>query len=67
MEQMIQKRPYVHKKPIDRFTRIDGRGLSPEIPPTQLAKILELKEKHAPLFYNESQRFAIRLKKFEPK
>jgi len=67
MEQMIQKRPYVHKKPIDRFTRIDGGGLSPEIPPTQMAKILELKEKHAPLFYNKSQRFAIRLKKFEPK
>ena len=64
---MIQKRPYVHKKLIDPFTRIDGRGLSPEIPTTQLAKILELKEKHAPLFYNESQRFAIRLKKFEPK
>ena len=58
---------YTRKKPIDRFTRIDGRGLSPEIPPTQLVKILELKEKHAPLFYNESQRFAIRLKKFEPK
>ena len=46
---------YTRKKPIDRFTRIDGRGLSPEIPSTQLAKILELKEKHAPLFYNESQ------------
>ena len=58
---------YTHKKPIDRFTRIDGRGLSPDIPPTQIAKILELKEKHAPLFYNESQRFAIRLKNFEPK
>ena len=58
---------YTRKKPIDRFTRIDGRGLSPEIPPTQMAKILELKEKHAPLFYNESQRFAIRLEKFEPK
>ena len=58
---------YTRKNPIDPFTRIDGRGLSPEIPPTQLAKILELKEKHAPLFYNESQRFAIRLKKFEPK
>ena len=64
---MIQKRTYVHKKPINPFTRIDGRGLSPEILPTQLAKILELKEKHAPLFYNESQRFAIRLKRFEPK
>ena len=58
---------YTRKKPIDPFKRIDGRGLSPEIPTTQLAKILELKEKHAPLFYNESQRFEIRLKKFEPK
>ena len=58
---------YQRKNPIDPFTRIDGRGLSPEIPPTQIVKILELKEKHAPLFYNESQRFAIRLKKFEPK
>ena len=58
---------YTRKNTIDPFTRIDGRGLSPEIPTTQLAKILELKEKHAPLFYNESQRFAIRLKKFEPR
>ena len=58
---------YTRKKPIDPFTHIDGRGLSPEIPPTQIAKILELKEKHAPLFYNESQLFDIRLKKFEPK
>ena len=64
---MVQIMTYTRKKPIDPFTRIDGRGLSPEIPTTQLAKILELKEKHAPLFYNESQRFAIRLKKFEPK
>lgn len=58
---------YTRKKPIDPFTRIDGRGLSLEIPSTQIAKILELKEKHAPLFYNESQRFTMRLKKYEPK
>ena len=58
---------YTRKKPIDRFTRIDGRGLSPEIPPTQIAKILELKEKHAPLFYSKSQLFDIMIKKFEPK
>ena len=60
-------RKYIHKKPIDPFTRIDGRGLSPIIPDTQLGKILALKEKHAPLFYSESQRFTMRLKKYEPK
>ena len=65
MENKIRK--YTRKKPIDPFTRIDGSGLSPIIPDTQLSKILALKEKHAPLFYNESQRFAMLIKKYEPK
>lgn len=65
MENSLRK--YTHKKPIDPFTRIDGSGLSPIIPDTQGIKILALKEKHAPLFYNKSQRFAILLKKYEPK
>ena len=60
-------RKYTRKKPIDPFTRIDGSGLSPIIPDTQVSKILALKEKHAPLFYNKSQLFEMLLKKYEPK
>ena len=60
-------RKYTRKKPIDPFTRIDGSGLSATIPDTQSIKIQELKEKHAPLFYNKSQRFAMLLEKYEPK
>ena len=62
-----RKRKYTRKKPFDPFTRIDGSGLSQIIPDTQSIKIQELKEKHAPLFYNESERFAMQLKKYEPK
>lgn len=65
MENSLRK--YTRKKPIDPFTRIDGSGLSPIIPDTQVSKILALKEKHAPLFYSKKQLFEMRLKKFEPK
>ena len=51
----------------DRFTKINGAGLSNHVPWSQKDKVKALKDKHYPLFYSYSQKFAILLKKLEPK